>query len=403
MQNRIGLTVKGDWSRMTTIAVVRVCSTFLTVVLVAACSKTRPSGAVALNDPCAAVVPRESLIHLDAHRVRGRVRKLLELVSDSPLAQVGIVTDSGTYIGVLGDDTLSVRHRLSDSRPDYPYVGDLRAISRASDGSIRGLDGRLLRVVRWDSSGALVSIQLLPSRATVDHYVLGPSGILAVTSKPGRKPYTATTGELWSLNSQNHTDSLVATFPALVVHPISSPSAKYIDRPLEHQPIVRWSVVDGWVIASTDSLDIRFGSEHNHKLIAGDGARGALDSAVRDSGITEYVGTTGMRGPAVAAVRAFATSLFRGRTRLQLVDDVIPLLDGKLAVRRMHYCTGRSGWNVVDSSGHLESVFTTPSGYQPVMPAADGILFTHVRGDSLYLSLLHLAPVRMTRNVNGQQ
>jgi hypothetical protein len=105
----------------------------------------------------------------------------------------------------------------------------------------------------------------------------------------------------------------------------------------------------------------------------------------------------------LADAKRFASdSLFRHRTHLQLVDDVVPLLDGRLAVRRMHLCGDRRGWNVIDSMGRSAGVFTVPLSYRAVMPARDGILFAVPRGESLVLTLVPVAAhAAVTTNTAG--
>lgn len=98
------------------------------------------------------------------------------------------------------------------------------------------------------------------------------------------------------------------------------------------------------------------------------------------------------KGTARAEAKSFASeNFFRDRTRLQLIDDVLPLLDGRLALRRMRLCRDRQGWNVIDSVGQPAGVFTVPLEYRAVMPAKEGILFVKSRGNSLGFVLIPIA------------
>lgn len=353
-----------------------------------------------LPDPCGAQVTQGSAIRVVSTRPVGRVRQVLELSTESAHPRVGLVTDSGLYVGAIeGDSVFPVVHLATLGRGDRQVLM-IESISEGGDRSVVAFDRGMQRVVRWDSAGVFLNSVPVRHAAMVDDYVAGGGTVVAVTSRNGHRAYAPTTGELRTLDQLGYPADLLSTFPSLVVRLTASPTgSKYLRRPLERQPMVRWSSVHGWVIASTDSLNVHFGFAGNKRVIAGGGTRAPIDSVARDSSIDAFVRTTGVTGQARDQARGFATeTFFRDRTELQLTDNVIPLLNGSFAIRRMRLCTGVSGWNVIDSLGRARNVFTVPLRYQPVTAMRDGVLFSVVDGNSMGLALLHLPVVAGNHN-----
>ena len=374
--------------------VVSVSAACLVASAVCGCTESQRSDATQLANPCEMPVARGSAVRVTGAAI-GRVREIYELSARLGATRVGIVTDDALYHGTLGGDSVAVEHMVAAFGEADGQIRRIDALTSSGDGSVTVFDFATRRITHWGPSGVFDQSVTLPFYALEDAYAGGAGAIVAVSAHSGDKPYAPTIGELRSLDSLGFADSILASFPSLVVQLTGWPRGrKYLRRPLEHQPIIRWSWVHGWVIASTDSLNIHFGTAHQQRVIAGKGVRAPIDRAARDSSIEAYVRTTGAsRDPERAEkTRAFAReNLFQGRTRLQLIDDIIVLFDGSFAVRRMHLCRDRHGWNVVDSLGRPGGGFTVPLAYRAVMPVNDGMLFAAERGDSLKLMVVRVS------------
>lgn len=360
------------------------------IATVCACRDNRATVAGTLADPCETPIQQGSPVRFAGAVIDGRVREVRELSVQPGRARVGVIADSGLYSGTLSGDSIAIDRRVAQWGRAQGQVVSVDALTEGQDGSVVVFDRQLQRITRWGPSGAFDRLLTLRLSALADDYVAGGGSIVAVTSRTGNRAYAPTVGELHSLDSSGYVDSLLATFPSQVVHLTSGPKgSKFLRRPLEHQPIVRWSPIHGWVIASTDSLDIHFGPERQQHVIAGVGVRAPIDSAARDSSIEAFVRNTGVTGRGQAQARSFADrTFFRHRTHLQLIDDIVPLLDGGFAMRRMGLCRDRHGWNVIDSLGRPAGDFAVPLTYSAVMPSQGGLLFAVPRGDSLGLVLV---------------
>ncbi len=346
-----------------------------------------------LADPCEAPSINGTQVRLTGVALRGSIGDAFELSTQAD-TRVGIVADGAIYAATLSGDSITIGRRIAQLGPAEGQLLSVDALTEGQDGSVVAFDRQMHRISRWKPSGAFDRSVTLQLTALADGYVAGGGTVIAVTSQKGDIPYASTTGELRSLDSLGYTDSLLATFPGQVLRLRNDRAgSKFLSRPLERQPIVRWSHLHGWVIASTDSLNIYLGQSGQRRVIAGTGARAPIDPVTRDSSIDEFVRNTGAKGIARAEAKTFATeNFFRGRTRLQLIDDIVPLLDGRLAVRRMGLCRDRHGWNMIDSIGRPAGVFTVPLNYRSVMHAKVGVLFAARREESLGLVLVPVAP-----------
>lgn len=375
---------------------------FSTQVTGCASDVSQAEGHQTLPDPCAASLSQGSPVQLGRDVSAGRVRDVRELSTQSGRILLAMVADSGLFTGRPDGDSIVLLRRVAGWGAGEGEIISAEAVTEDERGAIVVFDRELQRISRWNRTGAFDrSIMLRPS--IVDQYFAGGGTVVAITSRHGNEPYASTVGEIHALDSLGNLDSVIVTFPTQVLHLTGAPAgSKLLRRPLERQPIVRWSQAHGWVVASTDSLNIHFGSLTNQRVVAGAGARASISRSSRDSSIEAYVRTTGVKGSGQKEVRTFAReNLFKDRSRLQLIDEIVPLPNGGFALRRMELCPERQGWNVVDSSGRNVAIFTVPPAYSAVMPAGEGLLFAISGGDSVDVKVVSVSWRNRARTPTG--
>lgn len=350
---------------------------YATILSSIACASKDGAHLAALPSPCKTAILKGQTIQLHDSPFSGAALAVMELPTSTESSKLAIVADSGLFLGTFRGDSISVTRLIARRGEAVGQFLSLDAVSEGQNGEIVAFDRQLHRITRWGQDGIVKQSFVLPLASRADRYLAGGGAIVVVTSRSGNEPYAPTVGELQSLDSLGYPDSVLATFPSLVLHLVNGPEgSKFLARPLEIQPMVRWSTRYGWVIASTDSLYIRLGSARNPRIISGAGDRAPIDSYAKDSSIDAFVRSTGAKEDGRAEARSFATTtFFHDRTDLQLIDDIVPLLDGRIAVRRMRLCGDREGWNLLDSLGHPTGTIAVPHSFRAIMPLSNGILF----------------------------
>ena len=354
------------------------------------CADRRTS--MSLPDPCDSPSPIADPVTIIAATPTGRIRELLDLNAASDGDVVGIAADSGLYIGALSRDSLVVSRRVTTWGREAAQLGGVAAITMTDSGELIVVDRGRPRIITFARNSAARSEVSVRDPAGIDEYVGGGGKIVAVTSRRADRPFDVTTGELFALDNAGQRGRRIAQFPSLALRVIGQQSGtKLMTRPFEHQPVVRWSERWGWIIGATDSLRLQFADGTPRAILTGGGRRRAIDRDLRDIGLAEYVRRTGASGVIAETIRRTAErSLFEQRVALQLVDAILPLPEGRLALRRMRLCRDLEGWSIVDSLGMAASGFTIPLSTVPVMSVRGGVLATEASGDSTRPVILRL-------------
>lgn len=348
------------------------------------CQNGAPA-AISLSDPCDTPVSSGSTVRVTVNFPIGKIRRFRDVSAESGPFSVGVEADSGLFIAVMRDNTLRVERRVFTWGRDSSQVGSVDAITMRDDGTVVVADRSTQRIVSFDGDGRMTAVIPIRPGSMAEGYAAGGGEVLAITSRPAEKAFAPSVGELYELDSLGRFGLSVARFPSLARHLTSAPSSStLLPRPLERQPIIRWSPRFGWVIASTDSLTLSFSTDARRAPFVAAGRRAPIEAGARDSSIEAYVRFSGAQGALAKKLREFASKeLFAHRTQLQLVDEVLPLFDGSVAVRRMRLCGDRQGWNIIDSLGHPVAKFTVPRAFTPVVADTTGALFFEIQGDTI--------------------
>lgn len=339
-----------------------------------ACKAREAEQAARLPNPCDAPIRVGEMVRLEGPSNAGLIRDALELTSSVVVGRVLAIADSGLYLAHVENGALRLDRRLIGAQ-EAPSVD---AVTEDAGGRVTMLDRRMQRVVTFGAVAGLKEVRELPRNSTGDEYVTGGGHIAAITATIGDRPYARVEGQVRALDSADYPSDVLARFPSLARRVRAMPiDQKLQPRPLEIQPIVRWSPWAKWVIASTDTLNIVFGAASGTRSVHASGERVRITAALVDSGVDAYVASRGATGTARAAgAQQFArTKLFANRPYLQLIDDVIVLADSQFAVRRMHLCEDRQGWNIISRNGRIGSSFTVPTRYTALEPTSSGLLF----------------------------
>lgn len=356
-----------------------------------ACQRGAPAG-ISLSDPCGTPVSSGAVVRVTANQPIGRIRRFRDLSAVTEPFSLGVEADSGLFIAVMPDSVLRVARRVSTWGPDSSQIGGVDAITLRDDGTVVVVDRSSQRIVSFDRDGRVTAVIPLRPGSMAEGYAAGGGEVVAISSRPAEKAFATTIGELYKLDSLGRFGLSIAQFPSLARHLTSAPSSStLLPRPLERQPIVRWSPRVGWMIGSTDSLTLSFSADARRAPVVAAGRRAPIEAGARDSSIEAYVRFSGAQGALAMKLREFASKeLFTHRAQLQLVDEILPLSDVRIAVRRMYLCSDRQGWNIVESPGHPARDFTVPLTFVPVAADATGALFSERQGDTLFVRHISL-------------
>lgn len=360
-------------------------NTLCALVLINGAGCGKAGTAVVLPDPCDAPALAVTALRLANAGPAGRVREFIDLSGADTGERVGVIADSGLFIGVIASDAIVLGPRVVSWGRGADRLGGVAAVTVRSTDTVVAVDRGMPRIVRLSIGGSARRDVPLRDPAGIDGYAAGGGEVVAITSRRADRAFEETSGELFLLDSTGNRGRRVAQFRSPALHVIGQPSgAKLLTRPFEHQPIVRWSTRWGWMILSTDSLNLQFADGAARGVIVGTGRRAPIDDTVREAGLSAYVRRTGATGAIAATIRKAAEqNLFAGRSSLQLVDEMVPLRDGRVALRRMRLCRDRQGWNVLDTLGVPTAQFTLPLSFVPTMAVRAGLLATTGGTDSL--------------------
>lgn len=331
-------------------------------------------------------------VRLAGEVIEDPIESILDLASVQRSGRLLLVTSRNVYSAMLMADSLIVDPPFAGRGNSVGEVLEVTAATEDSAGIVI-FDRQVPRITLWDATGRVREVRVLSLGTGADTYVAGGGVVLAVSSERGMERYERVTGMLSTIDRSGYTDSVVAKFPTRALRTFSMGShTRLMPRPLEHQPLIRWSRVDGWIVATSDSLHLDFMGT-TRSTIAGTGRRAGIDAAVRDSALDSWTDNTGYKHKTESwlAARERAHSEFFGRkSHLQLIDEVLPFANGSVALRRMQLCRDRQGWNLLSASGESLGSFGVPLHYQPVATDGSAIVFANASAQKTELMIVRL-------------